>query len=113
MSGTDLLDHQALQAPTEDGNEGDLDEGDEVLLGPLEGDVQPSVVRDPGKKPLHRPAKPSREEFPAPTVGNGLDGNPELLTCPGQALAPVAEIALGPIPGTLCQRVRGASARCL
>src|SRR3954469_5294921 len=38
-----------LQAPSEDGDEGDLDEGDEVLLRPLEDRVQPPVPADPGE----------------------------------------------------------------
>ena len=49
MPGADLIDFETLEATPEDGNEGDLDEGDEVLLGPLEDRVQSSVVRDPGK----------------------------------------------------------------
>jgi hypothetical protein len=37
MSGADLIDFETLEASGEDGNEGDLDEGDEVLLGPVDG----------------------------------------------------------------------------
>ena len=55
MSGIDLLDHQALDAPGQDGNEGDFDEGDEVLLRPLEDRVQPPVIRDPGEGAFHLP----------------------------------------------------------
>ena len=40
MSGADFLDHQALEASGEDGHEGDLDESDKMLLGPVEDRVQ-------------------------------------------------------------------------
>ena len=40
MSGADLFSYQALQAPGEDGDEGDLDQGDTVLFGPIEDSVQ-------------------------------------------------------------------------
>jgi hypothetical protein len=36
MSGADFLGEKALQAPGKDGDEGDLDEGDEVVLRPVE-----------------------------------------------------------------------------
>ena len=42
-----------LQAPGQDRDKGDLDEGDEVLLGPVEDRVQPPVIRDPGEGALN------------------------------------------------------------
>jgi hypothetical protein len=48
MSGTALVDHQALQASREDGHS-NFDESDEVLLGPLEDHVQPAIAAQAGK----------------------------------------------------------------
>ena len=87
MSGADFLDHQALEASGEDGNEGDLDESDEMLLGPVEDRVQPTVARDPGKGPLHHPADSGRQEDAVAAAGDSLDGNTELLPRLGQPLA--------------------------
>ncbi len=47
-----MLDDEALQAPSEDGDEGDLDERDEMLLRPLEDGVQPPVAAEPGEGPF-------------------------------------------------------------
>jgi hypothetical protein len=55
MSGADFLDHQALEASGEDGNEGDLDESDEMLLGPVEDRVQSAVAGQPCEQALHLP----------------------------------------------------------
>ena len=69
---------EALDAPGQDGNEGDLAEGDEVLLRSLEDRVQPPVIRNPGKGALHHPAGSGREELAITAAGDGLDGNAEL-----------------------------------
>src|SRR5688572_8716020 len=47
MSGVDLIDFETLEASGEDGNEGDLDKGDEMLLGPVEDSVQSAVAAEP------------------------------------------------------------------
>src|SRR5688572_30832719 len=92
MSGADLIDFETLEASGEDGNEGDLDESDEVLLRPLEDRVQSAVARDPGKGPLHRPADSGRNEDAIAAAGNGLDGDTELLAGLGQPFASVAQV---------------------
>ena len=48
MSGADLLGDKAHQAAGQDGDEGDLDESDEVLLGPLEDGVCAADVHGKG-----------------------------------------------------------------
>jgi hypothetical protein len=93
MSGTDLLDHQALDAPGQDGNESDCDEGDEVFLRPLEDGVQPPVIGNPGEGALHHPADSSWKEFSIAAASDGIDGDAEFLPRFGQTLAPVAEVA--------------------
>ena len=92
MSGADLIDCETFEASGEDGNENDLDESDEMLLGPVEDRVQPTVARDPGKGPLHRPANSGRQEGAVAAAGNGLDGDTELLAGLGQPFAPVAQV---------------------
>src|SRR5688572_31603417 len=52
MSVADLIDCKTLEASGEDGDEGDLDKSDEMLLGLVEDRVQPAVARNPGKGPL-------------------------------------------------------------
>src|ERR1700677_1150474 len=49
VSGADFLDDEAPQAPREDGNEGNRNEIDEVLLRALEDGIQPPVAAQPGK----------------------------------------------------------------
>ena len=44
-----LLGDEALQAPREDRDEGNLNNSDEVLLRPLEDDVQPPIAATPSK----------------------------------------------------------------
>ena len=79
MSGADLLGDKAHQAAGQDRDEGDLDESDEVLLGPLKDGVQPAVAADPGQGALDDPPNPLRNEGSAVTAGAGLDGDAECL----------------------------------
>src|SRR3954462_11758578 len=95
MSGADLLDHKTYQTTRQDGDEGDLDESDEMPLGPLEDGVQPAVAANPGQRALDDPPDPLRDEGSAVTADAGLDGDAKRLASLGQPLAPVAEIAQG------------------
>ena len=45
MSGAQFVGDEAVQAPGKDGDEGDLDEGDEMILRALEDGVQPDRGR--------------------------------------------------------------------
>ena len=45
-----MLGDKAYQAAGQDRDEGDLDESDEVPLGPLKDRVQPSVAANPGQR---------------------------------------------------------------
>src|SRR5208337_625459 len=92
MSGAYFRGDEALQAPGKDGDEGNLDEGDEVFLRALEDGVQPPVAAQPGEGPLNHPADAGRNEASVAATGNCLDGDAERLACLGQPLAPVAEI---------------------
>src|SRR3954471_12766792 len=95
MSGADFLGDKADQAAGQDGDEGDLDESDEVPLGPLEDGVQPAVATDPGQGALDDPPNALRNEGSAMAAGAGLESDAECLAGLGQPLAPVAEIAQG------------------
>jgi hypothetical protein len=70
MSGADLIDFETLEASGEDGNEGDLDESDEVL--PLEDRVQPPIAAQPGEGAFHDPANSGREELSIPAASDRL-----------------------------------------
>ena len=74
-----MLGPKADQAAREDRNEGDLDEGDEVLLGPLKDGVQPAVAADPSQGALNDPPNPLRDEGSAVTASAGLEGDAERL----------------------------------
>src|SRR5208283_915643 len=110
MSGAYFRGDEALQAPGKDGDEGNLDEGDEVFLRALEDGVQPPVAAQPGEGPLNHPADAGRNEASVAATGEAgqgsagaaggiarrgdrLDGDAERLTDVGQPLAPVAEVA--------------------
>src|SRR3954469_16292397 len=93
MSGADFLGDKADQAAGQDGDEGDLDESDEVP--PLEDGIQPAVAADPGQGALDDPANTLRNEGPAMAAGAGLDGDAERLADLGQPLAAITEIAQG------------------
>ena len=82
-----------LQAPRQDRDEGDLDESDEVLLGPLEDGLQPLVAANPSQRTLD--PNTFRNEGSAVAAGTGFDGDAERLSGLGQPLAPIAEIAHG------------------
>ena len=92
MSGAHVLGGEATEAPGKDGDEGDLDECDEMLLRPLEDGVQPPVAARPSEGALNHPADPGRNELAIATAGNCLDGDAKCLAGFGQPLAPVAEI---------------------
>src|ERR1700692_565211 len=92
MSGAQFVGDEAVQAPGKDGDEGDLDEGDEVFLRALEDGVQPVVAAQPCEGPLNHPADAGRNEASIAAAGNGLDGDAESLAGFRQPLAPVAEI---------------------
>src|SRR3954453_11636583 len=94
-SGADFLGDKADQAAGQDGDEGDLDESDEMPLGPLEDGVQPTVAANPRQRALNDPQNPLRNEGSAVTAGAGLEGDAERLAGFGQALAAIAEIAQG------------------
>ena len=47
MSGADFLGYKAHKAAGQDRDESDLDESDEVPLGPLKDGVQPPIATDP------------------------------------------------------------------
>ena len=79
MSGADFLGYKAHQAAGQDRDEGDLDESDEVPLGPLEDGVQPAVAADPPQRALNDPPNTLRNEGSAVTTGAGLDGDAERL----------------------------------
>src|SRR3954466_1054720 len=89
-SGAELVGYEALQAPGQDRDEGDLDESDEVLLCPLEDRIQPTVAAQPGEGALHHPANSGWKEFSIP--GDRFDGDAERLGNLGQPLAAVAKI---------------------
>jgi hypothetical protein len=90
-----LLGYKADQAARQDRDEGDLDESDEMPLGPLEDGVQPTVAADPGQRALNHSPNPLRNEGSAVTAGTGLDGDAKRLADLGQPLASIAEIAQG------------------
>jgi hypothetical protein len=92
MSGAQFVGDEAVQAPGKDGDEGDLDEGDEMFLRALEDGVQPTVAARPCERPLNHPADSGRNEASTAAAGNGLDGDAESLADFRQPLAPVAEI---------------------
>ena len=56
MSGAQFVGDEAVQAPGKDGDEGDLDEGDEMFLRALEDGVQPAVPCERPLNPLHSQA---------------------------------------------------------
>jgi hypothetical protein len=93
MSGADFLGHKADQAAGQDGDEGDLDESDEVPFGPLEDGVQPAVATNPCQRALDDPPNTFRNEGPAMTAGAGLDDDAKRLAGFGQPLTAIAEIA--------------------
>src|ERR1700678_270880 len=93
MSGGQLLGDETLQASCEDRDEGNRNERDEVILRPLEDDVQPPVAAQPGEGALNHPADSGRNELAATAAGDRLDGNAECLADFGQPLAPVPELA--------------------
>src|SRR4051794_12660153 len=101
MSGAELVGYEALQAPGQDRDEGNLDESDEVLLCPLEDRVQPTVAADPGEGALHHPANSGWKEFSIAAAGDRLDGDAERLGNLGQPLAAVAKITQSRSPETL------------
>ena len=72
-----MLGYKAHQAAGQDGDEGDLDESDEVFLGPLEDRVQPAVAVDPGQGALN--PNPLRNEGSAVAAGAGLEGDAKRL----------------------------------
>src|SRR3954468_6374665 len=78
-SGADFLGRKAYQAAGQDGDEGDLDESDEVPLGPLEDSVQPAVAADPAQRALYDPPNLLRNEGSTVAAGAGLDGDAERL----------------------------------
>ena len=90
-----MLGDKADQAAGQDRDEGDLDESDEVLLGPLEDGVQPAVAADPGQRALNDPPNTLWNEGSAVAAGDGLDNDAKRLADVGQPLTPVAEIAQG------------------
>src|SRR4051794_38553450 len=92
MSGADFLDDEALQAPREDRDERDRNEGDEVLFRALDDGIQPPVAAEPGEGPLDHPADTGRNELSVSAARDGLDGDAECLTSLGQPFAPVAEV---------------------
>ena len=92
MSGAQFVGDEAVQASGKDGDEDDLDEGDEMFLRALEDDVQPTVAAQPCERPLNHPADAGRNEASIAAAGNGLDGDAESLAGFRQPLAPVAEI---------------------
>jgi len=67
---------EPAQASGEDGDEGDLDEGDEVLLRPLDNGVQSTVAADPAEGAPHDPGDFGRDEHAVATAGNRLDASP-------------------------------------
>src|SRR3954454_22721493 len=92
-SGASVLRAEAPHAHREDGDEGNRNEGDEVLLRALEDDVQPPVAAEPGERSFNHPTNAGRDEPPVAATGNGCDADAERLTDLGQPLAPVAEVA--------------------
>ncbi len=97
-SGADFLGHKADQAAGQDGDEGDLDESDEVPLGPLKDGVQPAIATNPCQRALDDPPNTFRNEGSAVTAGAGLDGDAKRLASLGQPLTAIAEIAQGSLP---------------
>src|SRR4051812_711079 len=92
MSGADFLDDEALEAPREDRDERDRNEGDEVLFRALDDSIQPLVAAQPGKGPLNHPADAGGNELSVAAARNGLDPDAKCLPRLGQAFAPVAEV---------------------
>ena len=72
---------KAYQAAGQDGDEGDLDESDEVSLRPLEHGGQPSVAANLAQRALDDPPNPLRNEGSAVAAGAGLDGDAKRLAC--------------------------------
>src|SRR3954453_626795 len=92
MSGAEFLNDEALEAPREDRDERDRNEGDEVLFRALDDGIQPPVAAQPGKGPLNHPPDSRGNERPAPAARDGLEGDAKCLSGLGQPFAPVAEI---------------------
>src|SRR3954467_3419398 len=92
MSGAEFLNDEALEAPREDRDERDRNEGDEVLFRALDDGIQPPVAAQPGKGPLNHPADAGGNELSAGAARNGLARDAECLTSLGRSLAPIAEI---------------------
>src|SRR3954452_1096053 len=92
MSGAEFLNDEALEAPREDRDERDRNEGDEVLFRALDDGIQPPVAAQPGKGPLNHPADAGGNELSVAAARNGLDRDAECLSGLGQPFAPVAEI---------------------
>src|SRR3954466_12311799 len=92
MSGADFLDDEALEAPREDRDERDRNEGDGWLFRALDNSIHPPVAAQPGKGPLNHPADAGGNELSVAAARNGLDGDAACLTSLGQPFAPVAEI---------------------
>jgi hypothetical protein len=61
---------EAVEAPGKDGDEGDLDERDEMLLRPLEDGVQPPAAAHPGEGPFNHPADAGRNVLAIAAAGN-------------------------------------------
>src|SRR3954464_12151924 len=92
MSGADFLNDEALEAPREDRDERDRNEGDEVLFRALDDGIQPPVAAEPGKGLFNPPADAGGNELSVAAARNGLDRDAECLTRLGQPFAPGAEI---------------------
>lgn len=86
---------EPLQAPGEDREEGDLNEGNEMLLRPLDDGVQSTEAADPAEGALHHPGDFGGDDHPVAAAGNRPDRDAERLPGFSQALAAVAEIADG------------------
>ncbi len=93
MSGAQLLGDEALQAPSENGDECNRNECDEVFLRALEDNVQPPVAAEPGEGPFNHPTNAGRNELSVAAARDHLDGDAERLTGLRQPLAPVAQVA--------------------
>jgi hypothetical protein len=70
MSGTGLLDHQALQAPSKNGNEGHLDEGPAIPLVWLRllPDRDGHIGRPPPRVPILRRLRADRVDNREPGI---------------------------------------------
>src|ERR1700759_437593 len=93
MSGDHFLGLDAHQAASENGDEGDRNKRNEVLLRALEDGIQPPVAGQPGERTFNHPANAGGNKLSVATAGDRLDGDAERLAGLSQPLPGVGEVS--------------------